>query len=252
MSKLIAIIITIILIIIYIAILIDPTDNAPYYSYTDIKARMKTGDILLFSCKMYGTIIDKLWYATRTSFLGSDYGHAGIIIKSRGKLYVAEVCGPDQCGYQYAKHLNKSCQGGVRIIELDTLLNEYYKEYKGVYAVKFIDKAIPNKVMMANIKKYGHIVFQKRQTLYKLAIPDLFVSHSLAKYLASKYPTDQMICTEFLYRVLHDCGVLGEYPAKLFWPHIIVRDQFNSIAKVVYSLPYKFSVADYNNNSGHQ
>ena len=120
------IIILILLFIFYLVLFVIDTkdDNEPVYKYDDIKKNLKTGDIILFSCQYHGSLFNELEYIFRTKLLGSMYGHAGVVIKkNNGEIYIAEVCGHDQCGYQEAYHLNKFNKGGARIINLDTILN---------------------------------------------------------------------------------------------------------------------------------
>jgi hypothetical protein len=174
--------------------------------------------------------------------MNSIYGHAGIVIKKKNKLYITECCGHDQTGYHEAKHLNDKKMGGVRIIELDVLLREYYKNNKGVCAVKFISKEIPYSDFMKNMLKYRNAVFQDRKVLIMLAITDIFISHELAKKLSKGYGDEKMICTEFVYNILRDCNVLKEYPGKLFWPHTITNKLFDELEIIKYSKPYKFVI----------
>jgi hypothetical protein len=241
-----------VLILAYVLFMLENDDNEPMYHYSDIKKKLKTGDIILFSCKQHGSFFNRVEYSSRTNIVGSMYGHAGIIIrKKNGEVYIVEVCDYDQCGGEHAKHLNNYNQGGVRIIKLDIILNEYYKEYKGTYAVKFISKEIPYLEIMEKLKRYKHITFQPRKTLLFLAIVDIFISHSLANSLAKKCDQDKMICTEFLYNLLCDCNVLKNYPAKLFWPHLITNQVFDELENIKYSKPLKFIIDNDNYNQNN-
>ena len=75
-------------------------------------------------------------------------------------------------------------------------------------------------------------------------IIDVFISHSLAQFLSRKMISSKnMMCSEFVYQILIDCGVLkSEYPKKLFWPFKISEDEFRELEKVRYSKPYRFSL----------
>ena len=241
-KRLIGIIIIFILILILLYILFSVNnDNSPIYYYEDIKDKLTTGDIILFSREIYDSVLDKILYDTRTKLLNSIYGHAGIILKINNVLYIIECCGYYQTGYAHANHLNNQKMGGVRIINLDTILKDYYKNYKGICAVKFISREIPNSVIMQNIIKYQNMIFEKGKNVCFLAVADLLISHKFAENISKKFSDKRMFCTEFLHSLLCDCGVLKKYPSKLFWPHCITQKIFDDLEIIKYSKPYKFT-----------
>ena len=221
------------------------------YNYSNIRNKLKTGDLILFTCKKHGSLFANLMYLSRTTLLGSDYGHAGIVIKDKrnNHLYIAECCGHDQCGNKYANYLNKDQKGGIRIIDLDILLKEYHNEYNGSYAVKFISNEIPNSIIISALKKYKNVRFQERHILCMLAAMDIFISHPVAAALSNICDKNKMICTEFVHDLLHECNVLDKYPSKLFWPHLITNHVFKKLEKIKYSRPFKFSIVQNNNNN---
>jgi len=243
--------ILLLLLVIVVLFVFDPIYNEPIYSYQALKPKFKTGDILLFSCKKHGSVLEKLIYAMRTNIFESEYGHAGLIIRDGEKLYLAECCDADQVGFQYAKYLNDQGRGGVRIIDLDIVLEKYYYEYQGVCSVKFISKEIPLSTMMKNILKYHNRIFQDKKIIGLLAITDIFLFHPLAVKMAEFRQDGRMICTEFVYTVLYDCGVMGYYPAKLFWPHSITNGLLDKLAVVPFSKHFKLSITDDQKNDNH-
>ena len=241
MPKIITIIIIIlILILLFVLFLTENVENESYHSFNEIRDKLKTGDIILFSCRRYYSLLEEIIYKSRTNLIGTIYGHVGVVIKKNNKLYLVEACGYKLCGYDKAYHLNNYNQGGVRIIKLETMLNEYHKKYNGVYAVKFISEEIPYQKIMEKIKKYKNITFQSMKTLAFLAIVDIFISHDLAINISKKCDKNKMICTEFLYNLLYDCGVLKEYPVKLFWTHLFTENIFTKLENIKYSGPVKF------------
>jgi len=227
----------------------DEIDGAPIYRYNNIKPNLRTGDIILFSCNKIGSLSERIMYGLRTKTFDSIYGHAGLVFKKDDNIYIIECCGQDQCGNESAQKLNKCGEGGIRIIEIDTLLQEYYKEYNGTYAVKFISKELPNHLVIKNLKKYKNIIFQEGYKTAFLAIMDEGFSHRIAKYYGEKFSRKKMTCTEFLYNLLYDCGIVKEYPAKLFWPHLIAKTFFTNLELVKYSGLFKFSIADPTDNN---
>lgn len=242
-------VIIILLIILYLVVFVkiyNKYQYYPYYDFADIRKKFKSGDILLFTCKAAESNVAKAVYYMSTRFVGTEYGHAGIVIRSKNKLFVLECCDFDQCGYEQSKFINKGKiaggSGGVRIIDLDLYLDLYYKEYKGEFAVKFIEKEIPIDVVNSVLKKYQTVTFQNRNVLYVMAIIDNGVSHELAKHLIKKCNKDKMICTEFLYDFLYNCGVVKSYPSKIFWPHLITHDMFGKLQNIKYTDIYKFKI----------
>lgn len=211
--------------------------------YHDIKPMLKTGDIILFSCRKHDSFMDELQYFARTNLMGSEYGHVGLILRNpKGKLYVIEVTDYQHPGDDLARHLNDFKKGGVRIIKLDTLLSEYSKIHMGYYGVKFISKEIPFDIFCSNVEKHGSKIFEYKPKLVGLAAIDILISHSLASNISNHIENKNRItCSEFTHRVLNDCGVLKEYPSKIFWPHIIEKDIFDTLQKVEYSPLYKFT-----------
>ncbi len=216
--------------------------NNKVYKYHQIRNKLKTGDIILFSCKEYENFIEELKYYARTTLLGSEYGHVGIIIKDNNKLYVLECISKEHAGNEYASHFNKKGDGGVRIIDLDILLKEYCNYHKGMYAVKFINQEIPNKIIFNKLKKYEDMTFEHKSIILTVAFIDICISHNLAvnisNFLSSK---DKIFCSEFVHDLLNNCGVLKNYPSKLFWPHMIDNDQFKDFHNDYYSDLYQFT-----------
>ena len=230
------------LFILYILFIVEPSKKPPLYHYQDIKRRLQTGDIILFSCKRHPSFFGKILYASRTNLLDSEYGHAGMVIKGRNNIYVLECCKAEHPGFTSAKYLNDKGKGGVRIIEFDRLLKEYHDFYDGIFAIKFISSAISNSMLMKNLKKYQDVTFQETSVLLTLVVFDIFISPRLAEEVAKMCPCNKMVCTEFLHAILYDCHVLKKYSSKLFWPHKITNKIFDKIKLINYSHPYQFKI----------
>ena len=215
------------------------------YLYKDIKKKMKTGDIILFSCRKHKSFIDKIFFMTRTNVLGSNFGHVGLIIRnSKDKLYLLETNSPKQCctNDYYCFHENNKKTGGIRILPLDKILKEYSKKNDGIYAIRFISKEISNSLLMKKIYKYKHIQFQDVQVIILFAFFDFFISHKIACEISKLFDNNKMICSEFLYNILYDCNVIRNYPSKLFWPNLFVNEIFDNITKIKYSKTYEFTI----------
>lgn len=249
MKKIIYLIISIILIILIFAIIIiiNYKVTPPRYNYKTIRPYLKTGDIILFSCDYYNSTIANLAYDFRTKLVGSEFGHVGVIVRDpSGKLYLLECTDYIHTAQDIAKKFNDQGKGGLRMIDFDVLIKEYHKENNAVFAVVFIDREIPNSLILSKIDKYKNQIFEKRTVLLSLAFTDIVLSHDMAKriimYLKNrngkKY--NRMICSEFVYSILYDCGVVKKYPAKIFWPHFMSNGKLQKLSNGKYSLPIKF------------
>lgn len=238
------ILIFIFLIILYFIFFIKKDNRYEYYpmnKYKNIKHKFKTGDIILFSCKMHSSFLNNLEYYMRTNFIGSEYGHVGIILKMNNDIYLVECTDYDHIADNYAYRMNSYGKGGVRIINFEKILKYYYNETHGNFAVKFISKEIPNKVFFSKLKDYKNIIFRNKQNVYCPAIFDIVVSHELSEKIFDE-EDGEMLCSEFVYHFLHKCKILSKYPSNLFWPHLFTDGTFDELASVPYSEPCKFVI----------
>jgi len=233
-------IIALVMLLIYVITFIGSEDHGPYYSYNNIRTKLKTGDIILFTCNPT-SIIEKILYNIRTRLIGSKYGHAGIVILgNNNKLYLLECIPFDHCEKMHSKY----CGESVRVINLEKILESYSTKYGGTFAVKFISKSIPNAIVAKHLKKYRNVLFEDSATVCLLAVTDILVSHDLAKDIAAECDPNRMICTEFLHSILRDCNVLKRYPSKLLWPHKFVDGELNKLEITSYSDPVQFVLSN--------
>ncbi|QGR53978.1 hypothetical protein [Moumouvirus maliensis] len=232
-----------ILFIIFIYILNKKTSSDELeYNYTDIRKYLKTGDIILFSCKKHENILDELQYFSRTTLLGSEYGHVGLIMRENDKIYVVECTDNNHTGDNYAWRKNNYKKGGLRIINLDVLLKEYYKSHLGAYGIRFISEPIPNDIFLDKIKKYYDMPFESKFTLFALAFVDICISHDISSELSNILADkNKLMCSEFTHDILYRCGILKPYPSKIFWPYLIDNELFDSLHDSKYSKLYKFN-----------
>lgn len=246
MNWVIIIFIILIIFILYIIFFIRKADiyrNDPLYHYQDIKKKMKTGDIILFSCKKNNSIYQKLGYYVRTELIGCEYGHVGIIVKKNDKLYVLECVSDDHCADIHGEYLSGSGEGGIRLINLETLLHHYYEDYDGLYAVKFISKEIPLETVDNELQNYVGTKFEDKKKIFLLGLIDICISHNLSKKLSSNNKKEDKIlcCSGFVHHFLNKCGVFKDYPSELFWPHLFLYDdKCKPLENVEYSKPFRF------------
>lgn len=240
-------VIIILVIIIYVIYsLISFKEDLPEHDYKAIRSTLQTGDIILFSCNEHDSALDKLMYGLRTKLLGSEYGHVGLIFKSSsGEIYLVECTDKSHIGHWFEVPFNNKNKGGVRIINFDKLIEEYYEKTKAYFAVMSTYYPIPNKLFTSKLSKYTDIIFENKNILICLVAIDTYMSHDLAvkaiqKLNTNNDRTNRMMCSEFVYDFLYECGVVDNYCSKLFWPHLFPSVYFNMLSKVKYSKPIKF------------
>lgn len=239
------VIIILIILILYIILFVKKNDkykNYPIHYFTNLKNMMGTGDIILFSCRKNDNLRTSIEYYLRTDFVGSEYGHVGLVFRdNNNELYVIECVAKNHCADECAKYLNNYEKGGVRIIKMDTLLYWYTKENAGFFAVKFLRNKISNQIFINNLYKYTEKIFEDKKKLFLLVFFDVCVSTDISKKLVSICEKNRMMCSEFVHRMLYDCGVLKSYTSKLFWPFSITNGElFRNLENIKYSEPYKF------------
>jgi hypothetical protein len=209
------------------------------YDYNNIKKKFKTGDIIMFSYGRYRSLLEELGYLSRTKLFGTIYGHIGIVLREGNKLYLIECTSSNHTAKKYAYTLNNENRGGVRIIDLDILIREYHDEEKGIFAVKFADKEIPNKLIMCVLEKYGNVIFENIPKIALFVVAN-FISNKFSKKLAKTADNNRMTCSEFAYELLYQCGYVEKYQSKLIWPHLFSNGQFDKLTKIKYSKPIGF------------
>lgn len=242
----------IILVIFFIYQIINSSQNNYHQrlktmiNYNEIKSRLKTGDIIMFACKKHDNFIIEAIYNLRTSALGIDFGHAGIVIKVNGStggngLYLLEVVNTDHPGNDKAYFFNGGEKGGLRIMPLKFALETYTNECNGIYAVRFADVELSAQCLSDNIYKYTEKTFPSKTSLFLLGFIDIIISHAVSINMMDKISSEEKImCTEFLYSILNDCDTVKDFPAKLFWPHYLSTSKFDTLSKINYSEPVIF------------
>ena len=237
----IIIIIVLILFLMYVLFFINQNDKK-IHKYSEIKDKMKTGDVLLFSCKTHPTLFNHIQYYVRTNLLGSEFGHVGVVIRDKDELYFVECTDVNHTGDSMAKRLNNYGKGGVRIIKLDYLLEKYHKKYNGIFGIRFISREISNKMIFREIGKFKDKIFENKTKLLFLGFVDICISHSLASQLSNILSDNKRImCSQYTHELLYNCGAVDKYKSHLFWPHLFDDGNvFDHLQKISYSHTYKF------------
>jgi len=213
--------------------------------YSDIRHKLKTGDIICFSTTRFNTILDKLFYHVRATIFNFDFSHAGIVLKINDVLYLIEASRHTYVGNNHAIHLNNKKNGGVRIVNLDRLLYEHYNKAKSHFGIKFISKEIDNNILLNQLNNYTNKCFHNKLQLSPLILiymlfPDE-ISTILGKYYSSLV-SNHIMCTEFIHNILYNLHILKEYPSIMFWPMHLNDESFKKYEIVKYSPMYNFSI----------
>jgi hypothetical protein len=206
-----------------------------------VKNKLKTGDILLFRYNNHNSRISQMVYFCRTRLVGSDYGHVALVIRDHGKLYAIEGVAIGHSAEDEGLPLNHKNAGGVRIIELDTLVQRYHSDYGGLFAVRHIKVPLKKKNIMNKLLSYRDRTFESKQYLGGLLIADFF-SYDLANVVADPKRSDKIFCSEFVYRLLRDCDLIGEYNPKLFWPALFTKPIFDHLTRYRWDKVVKFTI----------
>ncbi len=230
-------IVILIIILVWIIVFVGPNKLHQIDFYDKIKDKFKTGDILLFSCKKHSNPLKHVEYYMRTNLLGSIFGHVGIILRENDNLYMVECTDIGHIGEKHAHYINNQKKGGVRIIKLEYLLKKYRKNYGGIFGVRFISEAIPNDIFFRELNKFKNKIFEDKKVVSLLAFTDICVSHGVATNFSKKFSdNDKIICSQFAYELLYQCGVVKDYQSQLFWPHLFDDGRiFDNLQIVPYS-----------------
>jgi hypothetical protein len=208
------------------------------YTYGDIRPHLKTGDIILFRCNVYSDSLSELGYALRTQLLGTKFGHAGVVFKYGDSIYMLEMVSSDHPSNDKAVFLNGKTSG-LRVALLDNVMYDYSKDCDGDYGVKFIENPVSNSCIIENVPKYSEKTFSGYGLIGGIALLDIIVGEAKAASLAKDHPK-KMFCTQFVYSILSDCGVLKGSDPSVFWPQKFNDDNFPEFASVTYSETVEF------------
>lgn len=213
------------------------------WTYSYIRPYLQTGDIILFHCNTYSSPLNQLGYYIRDKIGGIDYSHAGIVYRpSDDELYILEVVNHDQPSNDKSLFFNGQTSG-LRIALLDDVMHDYSIECHGDYAVKFIQQPIDNVCIEQHIPKYSTQTFSSYTRIGEIAITDIIMGHAKAIALSKEHP-DKMFCTQFVYDMLRDCGVMNEnagFDGTVFFLQHFNDDKFSKFTKVEYSKIEPFS-----------
>jgi len=208
----------------------------PIVDFHEIRSAARTGDILLFHKTNRSGLLDtlELDVVSPLLFLENEFRHSGIIVRKGGELFVMECADQFHSGHTEATYLTSG--NGIRLVPLEPLLQAYNRDNGDPhFGIKHIAAEIELRDLNASIEQYGSVNYLKVHKSACIFLLDIFLPRSLHRKVVDAYK-DEMMCSEFVHSVLNRCGVLKDYPSKLFAPYSIEnRDVFEKLEVVKYS-----------------
>ena len=187
----------------------------------DVRGELKTGDIILFHKTTRAGLLDtlELDFLAPLFFPENEFRHSGIIVRRGDDLSVVECTEEFHSGHAHAVYPTGG--KGIRQVPLDPLLDAYTRDNGDPhFGVRLIGNEIPSDVMMTTIADIGPVSYLKARRSAALFLSSFVLPSRAHAHLDRLFATE-MMCSEFVHRVLARCGALREYPSKIFAPYII-------------------------------
>ncbi|HKY98676.1 MAG TPA: hypothetical protein VJL35_12525 [Gemmatimonadaceae bacterium] len=188
---------------------------------TDVRANLRTGDIILFHKTARSGILDtfELDFLAPLFFRTNEFRHCGIVLRRGDDVSVVECTQPQHTGREHAAYPT----GGpaIREVPLEPLLESYTRD-NGVphFAVRHVPVEISGDELMRIVTAIGPVVYLEGTRSIPLYAASLLMPSSIVARMIARY-SNEMMCSEFVHRVLAECGVLRAAPSKIFPPYII-------------------------------
>ena len=210
--------------------------NTHIVDFGEIRSAARTGDILLFHKTNRNGLLDTLEMDVVSPLLfdENEFRHSGIIVRKDGELFVMECADQFHSGHTEATYLTSG--NGIRLVPLEPLLQAYNRDNGDPhFGIKHIADEIELNDLNESIKKYGSVNYLKVHKSACIFLSGIVLPKSLHQKVIDAY-TDEMMCSEFVHSVLNKCGVLKDYPSKLFAPYSIENPAvFQKLELVKYS-----------------
>lgn len=219
----------------------------PTVPFAEVRDSFRTGDIILFHKTTRTGFLDsmELDVVSPLLFRNNEFRHSGIVVRDEGELLVLECAEEFHSGHAEASYPTGG--NGIRIVSLERLLDAYTRDNgEPHFGVKFISEEIPASKVMGTLGEYGPVNYLKMHRSVPLFLTKFLVPAPLRRNLLEAY-SHEMMCSEFVHSVLNKCGVLKDYPSKLFAPYSIENHHvFRKLEIVAYSDIVRFTwpVAD--------
>jgi hypothetical protein len=187
----------------------------------DVRRDLKTGDIILFHKTSRSGILDtlELDFLAPLFFPENEFRHSGIVVRRGNALSVVECTEEFHSGHMHAVYPTGG--RGIREVPLEPLLDAYTRDNGDPhFGVRLIRSEIPHDEVMTSVKEIGPVSYLKARRSAALFLSSFLLPPSALNRLSDVF-AGEMMCSEFVHRVLARCGALREYPSKIFAPYII-------------------------------
>lgn len=210
--------------------------------FGEVSGALRTGDIILFHKTSRNGLLDtlELDLLAPLFFDENEFRHSGIIVRKDSGLFVMECTEEFHSGHAHARYPTGG--KGVREVPLEPLLEDYTRDNGDPhFGVRFIADEIPLETLLRTVEEVGPVSYMKAHRSIPIFLSQYVLPKSFVQKVASE-PAHQMMCSEFVHRILNRCGVLRDYPSKLFAPYIIEnRSLFGRHEVVPYSDIVRFT-----------
>ena len=204
--------------------------------FANVAPDAKTGDILLFHKTNRSGLLDTLELDVVSPLLfdENEFRHSGIIVRENGELFVVECADEFHSGHADARYLTAG--NGIRLVPLETLLDAYNRDNGDPhFGIRHISQEIPVQRVYGSIEEYGAIDYLKVHKSACVFLSRALLPESLHLRVADAF-RNEMMCSEFVHSLLNRCGVLKDYPSKVFAPYYLEDPEtFRQLEIVSYS-----------------
>jgi hypothetical protein len=195
--------------------------NRAIVPFEQIRDRAKTGDIILFHKTTRNGLLDtlELDVLSPMAFGETEFRHCGIIIRMDAGIHVMECADELHSGHEEATYLTKGT--GIRLVPIENLLAAYTRDNGDPhFGIKFISQEIPSHKLQTTIDEYSSVNYLKLHKLLYIFLSRAVLPRKVHQKIADSF-SNEMMCSEFVHSFLNKCGVLKDYPSKVFMPYYI-------------------------------
>ena len=212
--------------------------------FASVVSDTKTGDILLFHKTNRSGLLDTLELDVLSPMLfdENEFRHSGIIVRENRELFVVECADEFHSGHSDARYLTAG--NGIRMVPLETLLDAYNRDNGDPhFGIRHISREIPTEQLYAEVEEYGAIDYLKVHKSACVFLSRVLLPEALHLRVVDAF-RNEMMCSEFVHSLLNRCGVLKDYPSKVFAPYYLEDPVvFKELEIVSYSDIVRFSYA---------
>jgi hypothetical protein len=210
--------------------------NQRILDFEQVRESARTGDIILFHKTARTGFLDalELDIVSPLLFKRNEFRHCGIVVRREdGSLDVLECADAHHSGHEAANYVTSG--NGIRVVSMEPLLAAYKRDNGNPhFGIKHIASEIPLPLIQKTLDEYRAIDYLKVHKTIRVLLSHYLLPHAYDRFV-EEY-SSEMMCSEFMHSFLNRCGVLKNYPSKVFMPYYIEDDErFKSLEIVSYS-----------------